>query len=242
MVSKLNSLRSYFFLRALSRQIHTKQAPTYQQSLINQLESIEVLFLQRFICPLHYIYPSDFFMSYCDYVQKGGKDSVHKAYHDMEYGFPIDDDNLLFARLVLEINQAGLSWETILKKKDNFFRAFDDFKIDKVARYSEKRKEKLMQDAGIIRNRLKIEAAVHNANVIRQLQKEHGSFRNWLDSQHPKSKEEWVKLFKKQFRFTGGEIVNEFLMSTGYLPGAHSETCPVYKKVLRLKPKWLNKT
>lgn len=176
--------------------------------------------------------------TYCEYVLNKGKDTVHRHYHDTEYGFPIHDDNLLFARLILEINQAGLSWETILKKKDNFFKAFDDFKIDKVARYSEKRKEKLMNDAGIIRNRLKIEAAIHNAKCIQQIQKEHGSFRNWLDQHHPKTKEEWVKLFKQTFRFTGGEIVNEFLMSTGYLPGAHAVTCPVYKKVLMQDPPW----
>jgi DNA-3-methyladenine glycosylase I len=179
--------------------------------------------------------------SYCDYVQNAGKDSVHRAYHDQEYGFPIEDDNLLFARLVLEINQAGLSWETILKKKDHFFKAFDHFDINKVARYSDKKKEKLMLDAGIIRNRLKIEAAVNNAKVIQSLQKEHGSFKNWLDLHHPKTKEEWVKLFKTHFRFTGGEIVNEFLMSTGYLPGSHTENCPVYKKVMKLKPKWASK-
>ena len=176
--------------------------------------------------------------TYCEFVQNKGKETIHRDYHDFEYGFPINDDNLLFARLVLEINQAGLSWETILKKKDNFFKAFDDFKIDKVARYSEKKKEKLMQDAGIIRNRLKIEAAVHNAKMIKMIQIESGSFKNWLDKQYPKTKEEWVKLFKEKFRFTGGEIVNEFLMSTGYLPGAHIETCPVFKKVMKLKPKW----
>ena len=102
--------------------------------------------------------------TYCDFVQNKGKDTVHRDYHDLEYGFPIEEDNLLFARLILEINQAGLSWETILKKKDNFFKAFDDFNIDKVARYSDKRKEKLMQDAGIIRNRLKIEATIHFLN------------------------------------------------------------------------------
>ena len=179
--------------------------------------------------------------TYCDFVQNKGKETIHRDYHDYEYGFPINDDNLLFARLVLEINQAGLSWETILKKKDNFFKAFDDFKIDKVARYSEKKKEKLMQDAGIIRNRLKIEAAVHNAKSIVSIQQESGSFKNWLDNHHPKTKEEWVKLFKVTFRFTGGEIVNEFLMSTGYLPGAHSETCLVFKKVMKLKPKWAGK-
>lgn len=180
-------------------------------------------------------------MSYCKYVQNAGADSFHRSYHDTEYGFPIHNDNLLFARLVLEINQAGLSWETILKKKENFFRAFDDFSIDKVARYTDKKKEKLMQDAGIIRNRLKIEAAVYNAQQIKRLQKEMGSFENWLNHHHPKSKEEWVKLFKTTFRFTGGEIVNEFLMSTGYLPGCHEESCPVYKKVLKQKPKWAEK-
>ena len=179
--------------------------------------------------------------SYCDFVQNAGKDTVHRHYHDREYGFPINDDNLLFARLVLEINQAGLSWETILKKKDNFFNAFDQFDIDRVARYSDKKKEKLMQDAGIIRNRLKIEATIYNAKCIKAIQKEHGSFKKWLDSNHPKKKEEWVKLFKKTFRFTGGEIVNEFLMSTGYLPGSHVESCPVYKLVLRQKPKWAEK-
>ncbi|MBK6990336.1 MAG: DNA-3-methyladenine glycosylase I [Chitinophagaceae bacterium] len=179
--------------------------------------------------------------TYCVFVQNKGKVTVHKEYHDLEYVFPIQDDNLLFARLILEINQAGLSWETILKKKDNFFKAFDDFNIDKVARYTDKRKEKLMQDAGIIRNRLKIEATIHNAKCIKAIQKEFGSFKNWLDKNHPKIKEEWVKLFKQTFRFTGGEIVNEFLMSTGYLPGAHSETCPVYKKVLKQKPMWLKK-
>jgi DNA-3-methyladenine glycosylase I len=186
--------------------------------------------------------------SYCEYVQNAGKDSVHRHYHDNEYGFPIDDDNLLFARLILEINQAGLSWETILKKKENFFKAFNNFNIDKIARYTDKKKEKLMQDAGIIRNRLKIEAAIHNAKAIKIIQKDSGSFKNWLDQHHlqmesfgPKTKEEWVKLFKQTFRFTGGEIVNEFLMSTGYLPGAHVDTCDVYKKVMKMKPKWAEK-
>jgi DNA-3-methyladenine glycosylase I len=179
--------------------------------------------------------------TYCDFVQNTGKETVHRHYHDHEYGFPIDDDNLLFARLVLEINQAGLSWETILKKKDNFFDAFDSFEIVKVASYTAKKKEKLMQNAGIIRNRLKIEATIHNAQCILQIQKEYGSFKTWLNKHHPKKKEEWVKLFKQTFRFTGGEIVNEFLMSIGYLPGAHAESCPVYKKVLKLKPRWAAK-
>ena len=176
--------------------------------------------------------------SYCDYVNNAGKDTVHRHYHDNEYGFPLQTDNELFARLILEINKAGLSWETILKKKDNFFKAFDNFNIDKVSRYSEKKVEKLLQDAGIIRNRLKIEATISNAKKIKEIQKEFGSFKTWLDQHHPKTKEEWVKLFKQSFRFTGGEIVNEFLMSTGYLPSAHEESCPVYKKVLKAKPAW----
>jgi len=166
------------------------------------------------------------------------KDNVHIHYHDKEYGFPIENDNELFARLVLEINQAGLSWTTILKKKDNFFRAFDDFDIAKVARYGDRQVERLLNDAGIIRNRLKVAAAIGNAKVILDLQKKHGSFKNWIDLHHPLSKEEWVKLFKNTFRFTGGEIVGEFLMSTGYLPGAHIESCATYKKLMKHKPAW----
>ena len=176
--------------------------------------------------------------SYCSAIVRMEKDNVHVQYHNTEYGFPIDDDNLLFARLILEINQAGLSWTTILNKKENFFKAFDNFNIDKVSRYTDKKVAYLLQDAGIIRNRLKVAATIHNAKCIKTLQKEFGSFKNWLDHHHPKTKEEWVKLFKLHFRFTGGEIVNEFLMSTGYLPGAHVESCPVYKKVLKHKPKW----
>lgn len=176
--------------------------------------------------------------SYCAVIERMDKDNVHVHYHNTEYGFPIDDDNLLFARLVLEINQAGLSWTTILNKKDNFFKAFDNFNIDKVARYTDKKVAALLQDTGIIRNRLKVHATIHNAKCIKLIQKEFGSFKNWLDHHHPKTKEEWVKLFKLNFRFTGGEIVNEFLMSTGYLPGAHIPGCPVYKKVLKQKPRW----
>ena len=110
-----------------------------------------------------------------------------------------------------------------------------------MAAYKEKDFTRLMNDAGIIRNRLKINAAIENARSIIAIQKEHGSFKNWIDKNHPLSKEEWVKLFKKTFRFTGGEIVNEFLMSTGYLPGAHDENCSVYKKILKAKPAWKRK-
>ena len=176
--------------------------------------------------------------TYCDYVAKLSDDNVHKQYHDHEYGFPLQNDNELFARMVLEINQAGLSWNTILLKKENFFKAYDDFEINKVAKYGEKKIAKLLNDAGIIRNRLKINAAIENAKKIKALQAEFGSFKKWIEHHHPLTKEEWVKLFKQNFRFTGGEIVNEFLMSTGYFPGAHAVDCPVYKKILKLKPMW----
>lgn len=184
-------------------------------------------------------------MSYCTYIASldDNELNVHKTYHDQHYGFPIDDDNELFCRLILEINQAGLSWTTILNKQENFRKAYHNFNIKKVAGYKEKDFNRLMLDAGIIRNRLKINAAIENAKTILQLQKESGSFKNWLDNHHPKTKDEWTRLFKKTFRFTGGEIVNEFLVSTGYLEGAHDQTCPVYKKVLKSHPAWRrNKT
>ena len=179
--------------------------------------------------------------SYCEVVENMDPASVHRKYHDTEYGFPIDDDDALFERLVLEINQAGLSWTTILNKKENFHKAFHGFNIGKVAGYKEKDIQRLMDDAGIIRNRLKINATIENAKRLKVIQKEYGSFKKWLDHHHPKTREEWVKLFRDTFKFTGGEIVNEFLVSTGYLPGAHIESCPVYKKTLKHKPAWRGK-
>jgi len=179
--------------------------------------------------------------TYCEYCNTHAEDLFNKLYHDTQYGFPLKDDNLLFERLILEINQAGLSWITILRKADNFRKAYHDFNIAKVARYGEKDVTRLLNDAGIIRNRLKVNAAIVNAQKILQLQKEYGSFRDWLDSSHPLTKEEWTKLFKKTFVFTGGEIVNEFLMSTGYLPGAHEEGCHTYKRVASLRPAWMRR-
>lgn len=180
-------------------------------------------------------------MSYClliESMQPEERKSLHKNYHDNHYGFPIHNDDELFGRLVMEINQAGLSWETILKKEQSFRKAYHNFEVKKVAVYKEKDIERLLNDAGIIRNKLKINAAVENAKTILALQKEYGSFEKWLENNHPKTKDEWIKLFKKTFRFTGGEIVNEFLMSIGYLPGAHSENCIIYKKILKQKPMW----
>jgi DNA-3-methyladenine glycosylase I len=99
--------------------------------------------------------------------------------------------------------------------------------------------ERLMQDASIIRNRMKIEATIENARRIRAIQRDHGSFAAWLAANHPLTKAEWVKLFKKTFVFTGGEIVGEFLMSIGFLPGAHHGSCPIHKKITKLKPAWM---
>ena len=177
--------------------------------------------------------------TYCLAVAKMEKDNPNVHYHDHDYGFPIVSDDELFGRLILEINQAGLSWNMILMKQKNFKKAYDNYSIKTVAAYNENERERLLQDAGIIRNRLKINAAIHNANVILKLQDEHGSFKQWLDHHHPLSKEEWVKLFKKTFKFTGGEITNEFLMSSGYLKGAHDEECPIFQKIIPYSPKWL---
>jgi DNA-3-methyladenine glycosylase I len=174
--------------------------------------------------------------SYCQAIAH--LDDLHKAYHDTEYGFPIEEDNAMFGRLILEINQAGLSWTTILKKKDHFKVAYSGFDIDTIASYDESEKQRLLSDPGVIRNKLKVNAAIHNAQVILGLREEHGSFKAWLDHHHPLTRVEWVKLFKKTFKFTGGEITNEFLLSTGYLPGAHDEDCPIYKEVLKRGPKW----
>ncbi len=177
-------------------------------------------------------------MSYCTYIEdlpEGERKRLHKQYHDALYGFPLHDDNELFGRLVLEINQAGLSWETILKKADAFREAFDGFDVRTVAAYNEEDVTRLLSDARIIRNRLKIAAVIFNAQEICRLQHEYGSFERWLILHHPSDKQTWVRLFKSHFRFTGGEIVGEFLMSIGLLPGAHDENCPIFLSNLRSK-------
>ena len=173
------------------------------------------------------------------YCQSAPGHEFHGPYHDTEYGFPTGDDTVLFERLVLEINQAGLSWLTILKKRAGFRAAFEGFDPKRVGGYGDAERERLLSDASIIRNRLKVNAAIENAKTICDLQASHGSFSNWIAEQHPLSKPDWVKLFKKTFLFTGGEITGEFLMSTGYLPGAHSPDCPVYAAIAALKPPWM---
>jgi DNA-3-methyladenine glycosylase I len=175
--------------------------------------------------------------TYCD-VAPGHP--FHGPYHENEYGFSSREDAVLFERLALEINQAGLSWLTVLKKREAFNRAFAGFDPKKVAAFTDNDIARLLADEGIIRNRLKINAVIENARRILEIRKSHGSFADWLDSYHPQSKEEWVKLFKKTFLFTGGEIAGEFLMSLGYLPGAHDPKCPVYKKIATSRTSRLN--
>jgi len=173
---------------------------------------------------------------YCD--QAPGH-PFHGPYHDDEYGLPRDGEAVLLELLALEIFQAGLSWELILKKRAGTFKAFDGFDVDTVADYQEKDIERLLGNAEIIRNRLKVTSIIENANRIRAMRQTHGGFARFLEAHHPLVKFDWVKLFKKTFKFTGGEIVNEFLMSLGYLPGAHHENCPAYKRIIAKNPPWM---
>ncbi|MCM0019152.1 MAG: DNA-3-methyladenine glycosylase I [Tagaea sp.] len=176
---------------------------------------------------------------YCD-VAPGH--ALHGPYHDNEYGFPLAGDDALFERLLLEINQAGLSWELMLKKREGFRAAYAGFVVAKVAKFGAKDVSRLLADPGIVRNKLKVAAAIHNAKVVLELAESHGSFAAWLAAEHPKTKKDWTKLFAKTFKFTGGEIVGEFLMSIGYLPGAHRETCPAHQRIAKTKPPWMKAT
>ncbi len=173
------------------------------------------------------------------YCQTAPGNPVHESYHDTEYGFPVEDENALFERLVLEINQAGLSWATILRKRENFRKAYAGFDVDTVAGFGASDIARLLSDAGIIRNRKKIDAAIENARRIIGLRESHGGFHAWLEGHHPRTREEWTKLFRKTFVFTGPLVVEEFLLSTGYLPGAHTARCPVFARIMGAGPAWL---
>ena len=170
--------------------------------------------------------------SYCEYVKNLPEDNIHRIYHDTQYGFKIDSDNELFGRFILEINQAGLSWVTILNKQDNFRTAFSDFNIKKIADYGKSDISRLLSNSGIVRNKLKINAVIFNARKIVELQKEYGSFKSWLKIKNDCNLNltNWVALFKENFKFTGNEITKEFLTSTGYIKGAHIEACPILDK------------
>lgn len=165
----------------------------------------------------------------------------HGPYHEDEYGFPLTEEAALFERLSLEIFQAGLSWEIVLKKRPSIRQAFEGFEVDRVAAYGDRDTDRLLADAGIIRNRRKVAAIIDNARTIAAMGESHQGFAGWLAAHHPRSKAEWVKLFKTTFRFTGGEITGEFLMSIGYLAGTHREDCPVFDRIAKLRPPWMTR-
>ena len=169
------------------------------------------------------------------YCENAPHNPIQALYHSTEYGFPVTDERVLFERLCLEIMQAGLSWDIVLKKRKPLNKAFHQFHPTKIAAYKAKDIKRLMADAGIIRNRLKITAIIENARIVLDMRKTHGGFAKWLDAQYPRSKQAWVKLFKKTFKFTGGEITGEFLKSIGLLPGAHWKGCEVYKRLMSQK-------
>jgi len=170
-------------------------------------------------------------------------DPLYQKYHDEEWGVPVYDDAILFEFLVLETFQAGLSWITILRKRENFRIAFDDFNYKKIAVYSEDKIQELLQDAGIIRNQLKIRAAVSNATAFQKVQQEFGSFSNYIwkfanhkpIDNHPKttsdikattplSDEISKDLKKRGFKFVGSTVIYAYLQATGMI-NDHVEDC-----------------
>ena len=169
------------------------------------------------------------------------------AYHDREWGVPVHDDRTLFEFLILEGAQAGLSWDTILAKRENYRRAFDNFDAAKVARYGAAKKRKLMADAGIVRNRAKIEAAVVNARGVLALQEEYGSFASYLwrfvDGKPLQPRRRQLRdvpartevsdalskdLKKRGFKFVGTTIMYAFMQAVGMV-NDHARDCFRYK-------------
>ncbi|MEQ3661205.1 MAG: DNA-3-methyladenine glycosylase I [Flavobacterium sp.] len=162
------------------------------------------------------------------------KDDLYRNYHDNEWGKPVHDDATLFEFLILETFQAGLSWHTILKKRENFRKAFDKFEVKKVAAYNDKKLQILIEDAGIIRNQLKIKAAVSNAQAFIKIQEEFGSFSKYIwafvdgkpiDNQPknlkdvpattPLSDALSKDLKKRGFKFVGSTVVYAHMQATG---------------------------
>ncbi|HAP42999.1 MAG: hypothetical protein A2087_11615 [Spirochaetes bacterium GWD1_61_31] len=179
---------------------------------------------------------------YCAYC--AGLPAAHpdRIYHDRRYGFPPPKgeagESWLFGLLLLEINQAGLGWSMMLRKEENFRRAYVGFSIDAVAAFGETDRLRLLADSGIIRNRRKVDAAIENARRLQAQRPGYGSFQGWLDAHQPRSLDAWITLFRATLVFTGPEIVNEFLMSSGYLDGAHGPACPVRVQAIAAGPAW----
>lgn len=175
-------------------------------------------------------------------------DEIYIQYHDNEWGTPVYDDATLFEFLVLETFQAGLSWITILKKRENFRKAFDNFDYQKIAKYPESKYESLLQDAGIIRNKLKIRSAITNAQLFMDIQKEFGSFSKFIWSYtngkpivnafHTRAEVPATTalsdtiskdLKKRGFKFVGSTVVYAFMQATGMV-NDHTTDCFKYPK------------
>lgn len=146
------------------------------------------------------------------------------AYHDREWGMPVHDDRLLFEFLILEGAQAGLSWETILKKRDNYRKAFDNFDARKIAKYDAKKTASLLADAGIVRNRLKIAATIQNAKAFLDIQKEFGSFDKFI------------------WQFVGGKPIDNKRRSTDGLPAKTAQSDAMSKELLKRGFKFVGST
>ncbi len=176
-------------------------------------------------------------------------DSLYEAYHDLEWGTPVKDDSLLFEFLILETFQAGLSWITVLKKRENFRAAFDQFNYKKIAHYDAAKIESLLQDAGIIRNRLKINATISNAQAYLKIQEEFDSFSAYIwgfvDNEPLKNAFKHYKdcpantplsdriskdLKKRGFKFVGSTVVYAFMQATGMV-NDHEVGCFRYNEV-----------
>lgn len=182
----------------------------------------------------------------CDWP---GENPLMLAYHDEEWGVPVHDDRVLFECLVLSGTQAGLSWQTVLNKRENYYRAFDNFDVHKIARYGVNDMERLLSDSGIIRNRLKIAATINNAGKVLEIQKEFGSFDKYIwqfvggkpiknkiksISQIPATTRESdtmsKDLRKRGFKFAGSTICYAFMQAVG-MANDHTVTCFRYNTV-----------
>ena len=182
-------------------------------------------------------------MKRCKWLNENNK--LYVYYHDNEWGVPHYDDNYMFEFLILESFQAGLSWETILNKRENFRQAFDNFNYDKIANYDENKINDLMQNKGIIRNKLKIKAAVNNAKVFKNIQEECNSFSNYIwsftNNKIIKNIDDDFKtttelsdriskdLYKRGMKFVGSTIIYSYLQAIGIIDD-HETTCDFYKK------------
>ena len=176
-------------------------------------------------------------------------DTIYIDYHDKEWGVPVHDDRLLFEFLILEGAQAGLSWITILRKRENYRKAFDNFDPVKVSKYSDKKVAKLLKNEGIIRNKLKINAAIQNAKSFLEVQKEYGSFNNyiWKFVDNKPKINHWTNLKeipaktlasdlmskslkKRGFKFVGSTICYAFMQAVGMV-NDHTTDCFRYKEI-----------